>query len=74
MIDVEDLAYTSSTDTQRLICFHHAGGASAAFRPLIRALGPHIPITAVNLPGRESRSRESRHRDIYACAAQLADG
>jgi surfactin synthase thioesterase subunit len=56
-----------------LICFHHAGDASAAFRALTRALGPHIPITAVNLPGRESRSREPRHRDVYACATQLAD-
>jgi surfactin synthase thioesterase subunit len=61
------------TDTTRLICFHHAGGASAAFRPLTRALGPHIPVTAVNLPGRESRCREPRHRDVYACATQLAD-
>lgn len=57
----------------RLICLHHAGGASAAFRGLTRALGPHIPVTAVNLPGRESRSREPRHRDLYACATQLAD-
>jgi surfactin synthase thioesterase subunit len=73
MIDVQELAHTTATDTPRLICFHHAGGASAAFRALIRALGPHIPITAVNLPGRESRIREPRHRDIYACAAQLAD-
>ena len=63
----------SMTDTTRLICFHHAGGASAAFGALIRALDPHIPITAVNLPGRESRRREPRHRDVYACATQLAD-
>ena len=59
--------------TTRLICFHHAGGSSAAFRALTRALEPHIPVTAVNLPGRESRCREPRHRDVHACAAQLAD-
>jgi surfactin synthase thioesterase subunit len=61
------------TDISRLVCFHHAGGASAAFRALTRALDPHIPVTAVNLPGRESRFREPRHRDIYACATQCAD-
>lgn len=73
MIDVRELPDTATTDNTRLICFHHAGGASATFRALIRALGPHIPITAVNLPGRESRLREPRHRDVYTCATQLAD-
>ncbi len=63
----------TDTRTTRLICFHHAGGSSAAFRALTRALEPHIPVTAVNLPGRESRFREPRHRDVYACATQLAD-
>lgn len=57
----------------RLICFHHAGGASATFRRLRGALGSRVPVTAVNLPGRESRIREPRHRDVYSCAAQLAD-
>ena len=61
------------TNTTRLICFHHAGGASAGFRALTRALEPHIPVTAVNLPGRESRSHEPRHRDVHACATQLSD-
>lgn len=58
----------------RLICMHHAGGSAAAFRPLIRALGAEaagIAVTAVNLPGRESRVAEPRHQDITACAAQL---
>jgi surfactin synthase thioesterase subunit len=61
------------TDISRLICFHHAGGASAAFHALTRALDPQIPVTAVNLPGRESRFREPRYHDIYTCATQLAD-
>lgn len=60
------------TDSIRLICFHHAGGGSAAFRSLARVLGAQMPVTAVNLPGREARSREPRHSDVYACAAQLA--
>jgi surfactin synthase thioesterase subunit len=60
------------TGIVRLICFHHAGGASTTFRALTRALGPHIAVTAVNLPGRQSRSREPRHRDVHACATQLA--
>jgi len=57
----------------RLICFHHAGGASATFHRLRGALGSGVPVTAVNLPGRESRIHEPRHRDVYSCAAQLAD-
>lgn len=61
------------TNSPRLICFHHAGGASATFRALTRALDPQIAVTAVNLPGRESRTGESRHHDVHACATQLAD-
>ena len=57
----------------RLICFHHAGGASATFHRLRRALGPRVPVTAVNLPGRESRIREPRHRDVYSCATALSE-
>ena len=64
---------SDATDVPRLICIHHAGGASGAFRALTRALDPHTPVVAVNLPGRESRLREPRHRDVHACATQLVD-
>lgn len=59
-----------------LICLHHAGGGSASFHPLRRALaasGAEVVPTAVNLPGRESRHGEPRHIDSAACVRALAD-
>lgn len=58
-----------------LVCFHHAGGGSASFHPLRRALaalGARVTPTAVNLPGRESRRGEPRHADADACVRALA--
>jgi surfactin synthase thioesterase subunit len=46
-----------------LVCFHHAGGGSASFHPLRRALaaiGVAVTLTTVKLPGRESRYAEPR--------------
>jgi surfactin synthase thioesterase subunit len=56
-----------------LVCLHHAGGGSLSFFPLRRALGADIAMTAVVLPGRESRHREPRHVDAEACVRQLCD-
>ncbi|MDT5363992.1 MAG: hypothetical protein QOC69_5754, partial [Mycobacterium sp.] len=59
-----------------LVCFHHAGGGSASFHPLRRALtdmGAEVALTAVTLPGRESRRDETRHVDAETCVRALAD-
>lgn len=59
-----------------LVCFHHAGGGSASFHPLRRALtnmGAEVALTAVTLPGRESRRDEPRHVDAETCVRALAD-
>ena len=59
-----------------LVCFHHAGGGSASFHPLRRALaeiGAEVAFTAVTLPGRESRRDEPRHVDAETCVRALAD-
>jgi surfactin synthase thioesterase subunit len=59
-----------------LVCFHHAGGGSASFHPLRRALadmGAKARIRTVTLPGRESRRAERRHVDAEGCVAALAD-
>ena len=53
-----------------LVCFHHAGGGSASFHPLRRALaamGVEVTLTTVKLPGRESRRDEPRYVDADAC-------
>ena len=59
-----------------LVCFHHAGGGSASFHPLRRALaamGVEATLTTVKLPGRESRCDEPRYVDADACVRGLAD-
>ena len=59
-----------------LVCFHHAGGGSASFHPLRRALaamGVEVTLTTVTLPGRESRRDEPRYVDADACVRALAD-
>jgi surfactin synthase thioesterase subunit len=59
-----------------LVCFHHAGGGSASFHRLRRALAAlsaDVVPTAVKLPGRESRRDEPRYVDADACVRALAD-
>jgi surfactin synthase thioesterase subunit len=59
-----------------LVCFPHAGGGSASFHPLRRALaamGFEVTLTTVKLPGRESRCHEPRYVDADACVRGLAE-
>jgi surfactin synthase thioesterase subunit len=39
----------------RIICFPHAGGSAAFYRPWHRGLPPHIELHAVQYPGRAER-------------------
>jgi len=57
----------------KLICLHHAGGGSTSFHPLRRAMGADIAMTAVILPGRESRHREPRQVDAHTSVLQFSD-
>ena len=43
----------------RLFCFHYAGGAASVFRTWQEALPPSVEVCPVQLPGRESRLRET---------------
>jgi surfactin synthase thioesterase subunit len=59
-----------------LICFHHAGGGSASFHSLRRALadvGADVALRVATLPGRESCRAEPRHVDADSCVHALAD-
>ncbi len=59
-----------------LMCLHHAGGGSASFHPLRRALasmGLEATITTVKLPGRGSRYHEPRYVDAATCVRGIAD-
>ncbi|MFB6556350.1 thioesterase II family protein [Streptomyces sp. NPDC056405] len=42
----------------RLVCFPHAGGSAAYFRPLAQAVAPGVRASAVQYPGRQDRRHE----------------
>jgi medium-chain acyl-[acyl-carrier-protein] hydrolase len=56
----------------RLVCLPHAGGGTAAYVGLARALPETIELRTVRLPGRETRLRESPYRRVGALVADLA--
>jgi surfactin synthase thioesterase subunit len=55
----------------RMFCFHHAGGGSALYRGWQRAVGPHVSVCPVLLPGRERRAGEPRFTELDALVADL---
>ncbi|MER6306825.1 alpha/beta fold hydrolase [Streptomyces sp. NPDC001657] len=66
----------------RVVCFPHAGGGAAAFRPLAKAVaaaaaeaaaGPY-EVLAVRYPGRHDRIREERLEDLCELAARACRG
>ncbi|MCA9540674.1 MAG: hypothetical protein KC620_17365, partial [Myxococcales bacterium] len=50
--------FTAPQATRRLICLPHAGGGSAAFARWRGALPADIELSALRLPGRETRLSE----------------
>ena len=54
-----------------MFCFHHAGGGASLYRGWQRALGPHVAVCPVLLPGREERAAEPRFTDLGALVADL---
>lgn len=50
----------------RLICFSYAGGGASAFREWSAGLPTGLEVCAVQLPGRESRLRETALRSVPA--------
>lgn len=53
----------------RLVCFPHAGGSAAYFRPLAQALAPRVEALCVQYPGRQDR----RHEPLLDNVPALAD-
>jgi surfactin synthase thioesterase subunit len=57
----------------RLFCFHHAGGGASAFAGWQAELGDAVSVVPIQLPGRESRVREPRVRDMSVLVRELLD-
>ncbi|MER6471015.1 thioesterase II family protein [Streptomyces collinus] len=57
----------------RLYCFAHAGAGVSAFNGWARRVGPHVEVTPVLLPGRDSRRREPRLTDHTALVTDLLE-
>ncbi len=47
------------TATMRLICFSHAGGGAAVYRPWALSMPAAVEVMAIVLPGREGRVHET---------------
>jgi pyochelin biosynthetic protein PchC len=52
----------------RLLCFPHAGGSAAYFRPLAELLAPRVEALCVQYPGRQDRRREPLLDSVTALA------
>ena len=57
--------------TLRLFCLPFAGSGAAPFRPWAQLLPPHIELCIVQLPGRETRLRETPYADMVSLVAAL---
>lgn len=57
----------------RLFCFHHAGGGASMFRAWADMLPDDISVYPVQLPGRESRRKESLVPHSGALVEMMAD-
>ncbi|WP_433501594.1 thioesterase II family protein [Sphaerimonospora sp. CA-214678] len=58
--------------TVRLICFPHAGGNAAFFRPWASLLAGHVELLAVQYPGRMDRASEPLVRRMTEMADRAA--
>ncbi len=56
----------------RLVCLPFAGGGASAFQSLVRLLPRDIEVIAIQLPGREERTREDPPDAVPALAAACA--
>jgi surfactin synthase thioesterase subunit len=57
----------------RLVCFAYAGGNSSAFRTWPEALPAEVELVAIELPGRQARSREPLMDRLSPLVAAMTD-
>ncbi|MGC0367615.1 surfactin synthase thioesterase subunit [Rhodococcus sp. 27YEA15] len=61
------------TDPIRLFCFHQAGAGASTYAGWVDEPGPDIAVYPVQLPGRESRKKDSPITDFAALIDELDD-
>lgn len=61
------------TAAMRLICFPYAGGGASIFSQWSKALPPSVELWAIQLPGRETRLRETPYRRFSSLLEDLAE-
>ncbi len=66
-------AEADSQASARLFLFHHSGGSAAAYAPWRVCLPAEIATQAVQLPGRQERSREAPYTRLEPLVDALAD-
>jgi medium-chain acyl-[acyl-carrier-protein] hydrolase len=66
------VAPSSNPQAARLFCVPHAGVGASAFRGWKELLEPEIEVLVVQLPGRESRYRETPYRDLGSLTRDLS--
>jgi medium-chain acyl-[acyl-carrier-protein] hydrolase len=59
------------TATTRLFCVPYAGAGASAFRPLARELPADVELSAIELPGRETRFKELPATNVDKVVAEL---
>ncbi|WP_062428847.1 thioesterase II family protein [Herbidospora daliensis] len=64
--------HAAPSASAELVCFPHAGGAAAYWRPLSALLAPGVETLAVQYPGRQDRHREPPAAGLHELADRLA--
>jgi surfactin synthase thioesterase subunit len=57
----------------RMVCFPHAGGSAAFYRPWHRGLPPRVELHAVQYPGRAERRMAPPVDDVQTMAGYIVD-
>lgn len=64
---------THQATSIQLICFSHAGGSAALYRPWVKLLAPGIQLVVCQLPGRANRLFETPYEAMSALVTDLLE-
>ncbi|PTB95296.1 hypothetical protein C9994_11455 [Marivirga lumbricoides] len=73
MIDLFHIPYPKPDASQRIICFHDAGGSAALYDKWADYLDDSLELVVVELPGREKNFEASAYKNINRLIEDLQD-